>query len=52
MTYQLSIYGNIRFSIDENTVLVLPPEDNGTPEWTTYKEWLAEGNEPLPADPE
>jgi hypothetical protein len=27
----------------------LPLEDNGTPEWAVYKDWLAEGNTPLPA---
>ena len=51
MEYKLNQSGSISIFVGENSVLTLPPEDNGTPEWDTYKKWLEEGNEPLPADP-
>ena len=51
MSYQINKNGSISISLGNNTVLTLPPEDNGTPEWAAYKAWLAEGNEPLPPDP-
>ena len=51
MEYKLNQSGSISIFVGENSVLTLPPEDNGTPEWDTYKKWLEEGNEPLPPDP-
>ena len=50
MTYQLTAYDSIKAIFKNGSTLFLPIEDNGTPEWAAYKAWLAEGNEPLPAD--
>jgi len=55
MSYQISLdldgseYG-IKKVLENGSVLYLPGSDNGTPEWKEYLAWLAEGNEPLPAD--
>ena len=49
MTYSLNSNGSISLSVGDG-VMFLPGEDNGTPEWSAYKAWLEEGNEPLPAD--
>jgi len=48
--YTINQFGIIQTLSSNGSLMFLPPEDNGTPEWTAYKEWLAEGNEPLPAD--
>ena len=50
MSYQLNNDGSISLDLGNNSVLTLPPEDNGTPEWAAYLEWVAEGNTPDPAD--
>jgi hypothetical protein len=49
MSYQLTEQGSISISVGEGSVMFLPPEDNGTPEWRAYQDWLGEGNTPLPA---
>ena len=44
MSYQINSDGSISLDQGNNYVLTLPPEDNGTPEWREYLEWVAEGN--------
>jgi hypothetical protein len=51
MTYSLSPSGSIATELPNGSVLFLPPENNGTPEWRAYADWLAEGNTPEPAPP-
>lgn len=51
MTYFLTVNESIAFVPAEGSILVLPPEDNGTPEWRAYQEWLDAGNEPAPYIP-
>jgi len=46
MTYQLSRDGYIR-RLSDNAVI--PPDKDNT-DYQEYLTWLAEGNEPLPAD--
>lgn len=40
------IQGNIRFSVSDS-----PDYPNANPHYLAYKEWLAAGNTPEPADP-
>ena len=55
MSYQITLsldgseYG-VKKVLEDGSVLYLSGTDNGTPEWAAYKEWLAEGNTPTPAD--
>ena len=49
MIYSLNAFGSITRALDNGATLLLPPENNGTPEWRTYQAWLSEGNTPLPA---
>jgi len=49
MNYQLTQTGSITLLLEDGSVLFLPSEDNGTPEWFAYKKWLEQGNTPLPA---
>jgi hypothetical protein len=51
MTYTLTQNNGIKLELENGSVIVLPPENNGTPEWRQYLEWLEEGNTPLPAPP-
>jgi hypothetical protein len=51
MTYALTRSGGIKLELENGSVMFLPPENNGTPEWRQYQEWLEEGNTPLPAPP-
>jgi len=51
MTYTLTADGSIRLALDQNSAMFLPPENNDTPEWRAYQEWLDEGNEPEPYIP-
>ena len=51
MTYQLTTDNAIKLPFENGSIMYLPREDNGTPEWAAYKAWLAEGNTPLPPDP-
>lgn len=44
--YQLRQFGGI-IKLDENMFI---PEDNRNRHYQEYLAWLAEGNEPLPAD--
>lgn len=39
MTYQVAEDGYITKVLADERVLVLPPEDNGTPEWAEYLAW-------------
>jgi hypothetical protein len=55
MTYQITqnfdgVDSGVKKIIDSNTTLYLPLEDNGTPEYEQYLQWVAEGNTPEPAD--
>lgn len=55
MTYQITqnfdgVDSGVKKIIDSNTTLYLPLEDNGTPEYEQYLQWVAEGNTPDPAD--
>tara|TARA_A100001515_G_scaffold105120_1_gene85875 strand:- start:47 stop:208 length:162 start_codon:yes stop_codon:yes gene_type:complete len=50
MSYQLNNDGSISLDLGNNSVMTLPPENNGTPEWAEYLEWVAAGNTPEPAD--
>lgn len=49
MNYFLTSNGMINGQAADGSGVFLPAEDNGTPEWTAYQAWLAEGNTPLPA---
>ena len=51
MQYQIDHSGSIIITLGKDSSLTLPPEDNGTLEWSAYKTWLEEGNTPLPPDP-
>lgn len=46
--YQLTTSTSIKRLSDG---LFLPPDNNGTPEWREYLDWLNKGNEPLPYVP-
>ena len=50
MNYQQTAFDSIKQIDLSGQITFLPSEDNGTFEWTAYKQWLAEGNTPLPAD--
>jgi len=51
MNYTLTKNGGIKAELENGSVMFLPPEHNGTPEWRQYLLWLEEGNTPLPPDP-
>lgn len=51
MNYQLTTQGSICILLNDNPIMFLPPEHNGTPEWREYQAWLDAGNTPLPAPP-
>ena len=51
MTYQLTETGYIKRELENGTTLVLPAENNGTPEWRAYQTWLDAGNTPEPVPP-
>jgi hypothetical protein len=51
MSYSLTFTGHIALPLDNGSTLFLPPEDNGTPEWRAYQEWLDAGNQPAPYIP-
>lgn len=53
MTYFLCPNGSIQVTLDSGAIMTLPPEDNGSPEWSAYQAWLDEGNtpDPLPEPP-
>jgi hypothetical protein len=53
MTYFITPSGSIQVSVEGGAIVLLPPENNGTPEWAVYQAWLDEGNiaEPLPEPP-
>jgi hypothetical protein len=42
MTYQVAEDGSITKLLDDDRKLILPAEDNGTPEWAEYKAWAAQ----------
>lgn len=46
-TYQLDSYGNTIIRVEDRTFI---PFDPANTSYQEYLEWLAEGNEPLPAD--
>jgi hypothetical protein len=47
--YQLSQYNSV-IKLQENGVLMSIPFAPDNTDYQAYLEWLAEGNEPLPAD--
>jgi len=49
MNYQLTTQGSICILLNDNPIMFLPPEHNGTPEWREYQAWLDAGNTPEPA---
>lgn len=51
MSYAFTSLGSIAFTGSDGVILFLPPDDNGTPEWRAYQEWLDAGNEPAPYIP-
>jgi hypothetical protein len=51
MNYFITSTGLISRHIGEGAVMTLPAENNGTPEWREYLDWLAQGNTPEPAPP-
>ena len=46
-TYQLNSYGNSIIRVEDRTFIPLNPDNT---DYQEYLDWLAEGNEPLPAD--
>jgi hypothetical protein len=42
MTYQVAEDGSITRMLDDGRKLILPAEDNGTPEWAEYKAWAGQ----------
>ena len=53
MNYQLSHPdNNVILRLNENGIITAIPICPGNTSYDTYLEWLAEGNEPLPADQE
>jgi hypothetical protein len=51
MTYTLTQNNGIKLELENGSVIVLPSENNGTPEWRQYQEWLDAGNTPNPYVP-
>jgi hypothetical protein len=49
MTYQLTGQGSISVLLENGSLMYLPAENNGTPEWRDYQAWLEAGNTPEPA---
>jgi hypothetical protein len=49
MTYQLTTNTSIKLPLENGSIMFLPPQNNGTPEWREYQAWLDEGNTPEPA---
>jgi len=49
MTYQLTTDNTIKLPLENGSTMFLPAEDNGTPEWREYLEWVEAGNTPEPA---
>jgi hypothetical protein len=47
--YQLSQYNSV-IKLQENGVLMSIPFDPANTDYQVYLAWLADGNEPLPAD--
>ena len=47
--YQLTADNAIKLPLEDGSVMFLPAENNGTPEWRKYQAWLDAGNTPLPA---
>lgn len=51
MAYTVTADGFIQLALSDDSAMFLPPENNGTPEWRAYQDWLDEGNEPAPYIP-
>jgi hypothetical protein len=49
MTYQLTGQGSISVLLENGSLMYLPAENNGTPEWRDYQAWRKAGNTPAPA---
>lgn len=47
MMYKLSIFPNIVIRISDNAFIPFDPDNT---DYQAYLAWVAEGNEPLPAD--
>jgi hypothetical protein len=47
--YQLTTSNSIKLTLATGSVMFLPAENNGTPEWREYQAWLDAGNTPEPA---
>jgi hypothetical protein len=47
--YQLTTSNSIKLTLPTGSVMFLPAENNGTPEWREYQAWLDAGNTPEPA---
>jgi hypothetical protein len=47
--YQLTTSNSIKLTLPTGSEMFLPPQNNGTPEWREYLQWIEEGNTPLPA---
>ena len=47
--YQLTTSNSIKQTLPTGSVMWLPAENNGTPEWREYQAWLDAGNTPDPA---
>ena len=47
--YQLTATNTIALPLENGSIVFLPVENNGTPEWREYQAWLDAGNTPEPA---
>jgi len=47
--YQLTTSTSIKLPLENGSIMFLPPQNNGTPEWREYQLWLDAGNTPEPA---
>jgi hypothetical protein len=47
--YQLTTGTSIKLPLENGSIMLLPAENNGTPEWREYQAWLDAGNTPEPA---
>jgi hypothetical protein len=50
MRYTLSLYGSVQAWDESGQFLMAIPPDPANTDYQEYLKWIAEGNEPLPAD--